>query len=108
MQSLKEIETCAANRLVLTILPKAKAVGQQQQDLAFVYPGDAEYRDGGRPSDSRLRHRTYAEAIYKNGKATKPKQPLTVRGIVRTGIENLPDMRIGEIPDGEEVDRAKL
>lgn len=108
LRTLKEVQEYAPKRTVLTILPKAKAIGSQKKDLAFVYPGDAEYADGGHHTHSRVRHRTFAEAIYKDGRAVKPKQPLTVRGIVREGIPDLPDMRIGEIPQEDEGRTAKL
>jgi hypothetical protein len=108
LRTLKEVQAYMPKRTVLTILPKAKAIGSQKKDLAFVYPGDAEYADGGHHTDTRVRHRTYAEAIYKDGRAVKPKQPLTVRGIVREGIADLPDMRVGEIPIEEEDRKAKL
>lgn len=108
MRTLREVQEYAPQRLVLSILPKAKAVGSLKKDLAFVYPGDAEYDDAGKPTDSKLRHRTYAEAVCKNGRAVKPKQPLTVRGILRQGIIHLPDIRIGEIPNEVERDRSKL
>lgn len=96
----------ARRRHVLTILPKAKAVGRAKKHLAFVYPGDAEYQDGGKPTDTPVRHRTFAEAVFKDGRAVKPKQPLTVKGILRTGVKDLPDMRIGEIPTDGELDEV--
>lgn len=108
LPTLKQVQEYALNRQVLTILPKAKAVGADKKDLAFVYPGDAEYEDGGTPTDSHLRHRTYAEAVYKGGRAVKPKQPLTVRGILRIGIKDLSDMTIGEIPGEERSVASKL
>lgn len=108
LRTLDQVQNYARRRHVLTILPKAKAVGREKKDLAFVYPGDAEYDDAGQPGDSHFRHRTYAEAIYKDGRAVKPKQPLTVRGILREGITDLPDLRIGEIPLEVEKGKAKL
>lgn len=108
LRTLREVETYAPQRRVLTILPKAKAVGTEKKDLAFVYPGDPEYEDAGRSRDSTSRHRTYAEAVHKDGRAVRPKQPLTVRGIIRQGIADFPDLRIGEIPLNAELDKAKL
>lgn len=100
MPTLAQVRQCAQSRRASTILPKAKAVGPDKTDLAFVYPGDAEYEDTDSPDIvSAQRHRTYAEAVYKNGLASKPKQPLTVIGILRLGISGLPDMKIGTIPE---------
>lgn len=109
LPTLRQVKEYIPNRRLLTILPRAKAVGREKKHLAFVYPGDAEYERDGKPSDSALRHRTYAEAIFKDGRAVKPKQPLTVRGVLRSGIEGLPDMRVGVIPtDVEDDGRSKL
>ncbi|KAK9893638.1 hypothetical protein P389DRAFT_198887 [Cystobasidium minutum MCA 4210] len=109
LPTLREVRSYAPHRRLLTILPRAKAVGREKKHLAFVYPGDPEYEKDGKISDSASRHRTYAEAIFKDGRAAKPKQPLTVRGVVRTGIDGFPDMRIGEIPSDEDLgDKSKL
>ena len=109
LPTLRQVHEYVPHRRLLAILPRAKAVGRDKKHLAFVYPGDAEYEKDGKISDGPSRHRTYARAIYKDGRAVKPKQPLTVRGVQRFGVDGFPDIRIGEIPSDEELGgKAKL
>lgn len=95
--TLRSVRQRIQQHQAMTILPVMKKVGRNQDQIAFVYPGDEEYGDV--LSKQGARHRTYVPTMQHPKKGMIPVNPPAIKGQHRKGIEGLDDFVEGVVEE---------